>query len=84
MSARQERVALSRMASKIGCKSCGELAMAQGRLRWPPVVDEFGHPILQLSSGHFSVVLISFIRSPVASAGTGRGRVTAGPGRRSR
>ena len=29
MSARQRRVALSRMASKIGCKSCGELAMAR-------------------------------------------------------
>jgi len=29
MSARQRRVALSRMVSKIGCKSCGELAMAR-------------------------------------------------------
>src|SRR5882762_404762 len=28
-SARQRRVALSRMASKMGCKSCGELAMAR-------------------------------------------------------
>ena len=27
--ARQRRVALSRMASKMGCKSCGELAMAR-------------------------------------------------------
>ena len=29
MSARQRRVALSRIASKMGCKSCGELAMAR-------------------------------------------------------
>ncbi len=56
MSARQRRVALSRMASKMGCKSCGELAMARrhfrdGRL----LLDEFGQPILQLRNGPFSV-----------------------------
>jgi hypothetical protein len=37
----------------MGCKSCGEFAMARrnGRL----LLDEFGHPILQLRSGRFSV-----------------------------
>jgi hypothetical protein len=39
----------------MGCKSCGEFASAQhfrdGRL----LLDEFGHPILQLRSGPFSV-----------------------------
>jgi hypothetical protein len=56
MSARQRRVALSRMASKMGCKSCGELAMARSTSEmavW--LLDEFGHPILRLRSGPFSV-----------------------------
>ncbi|MGY3423476.1 hypothetical protein ACVWZW_003951 [Bradyrhizobium sp. F1.13.4] len=42
-----ERLALSRMASKTGCKSCGELAMARSTSEMGCLLlDEFGHPIL--------------------------------------
>src|SRR5271168_3276716 len=52
--ARQRRVALSRMASKMGCKSRvrnGAQHFRGGRL----LLDEFVHPILRLRSGAFSL-----------------------------
>jgi hypothetical protein len=45
-------VALSRMASKMGCKSCGEFLLLD---EFGHPILEFGHPILPLRSGPFSV-----------------------------
>ena len=59
MSARQRRVALSRMASKMGCRSLrrarnGAQHFRDGRL----LIDEFGHPILRLRSGPFCLDIL--------------------------
>jgi hypothetical protein len=52
----QRRVALSKMTSKMGCKSCGEFAMARGTSEMAVcLLDEFEHPILRLRGGLFSV-----------------------------
>jgi hypothetical protein len=54
--AQQRRLALSRMASKMGCKSCGELAMARSTSEVALLLDVCDHPILQLRSGSFGVL----------------------------
>ena len=51
MSARQRRTTLSMMASKMGCIRNGAQHFRDGR----QLLNELGHPILQVRSGDFFV-----------------------------